>query len=388
MVTAAQIISEDSAKPEESLRKTGPGGDRLQSGTAAWPTLVAYIDSQQRYRFSNQSSVAWFDVSPRALRGRRLKDILGESAYATIRPYVEAALAGRAVDFEQVLPQPALGDRHIAVRYIPDAAASGEIRGFFAILCDVTARKQHDEAQRERLMALSQAARLVTMDRMATEIAHEINQPLTAIANYSAACLRALQNEQPVAKVMGWLEQVNVQAKRASQVVQQLRAFIRKGKIPPVVVDIVQLVRDVADCTAMEARAHGIAVSIQPTGEPCRLVADRVLIEQVILNLIRNAMESLAGMDSAERRLYIGVSRGPETMAVSVCDNGPGIPTELGERIFEPFVTSKREGLGMGLAICRSIVEAHGGALTVTSTPGEGATFTFTLPITGEEEHA
>ena len=222
---------------------------------------------------------------------------------------------------------------------------------------------------------------------MAAEIAHEINQPLTAIANYSAACLRALQNEQPVTKVMGWLEQVNFQAKRASQIVQQLRAFIRKGKIPPAVVDINQLVREVADCTAMEARAQGITISIQPTGEACHITVDRLLIEQVIMNLIRNAMEALDGMDSVERHLRIKVTRGVETIAISVCDNGPGIPTELGERIFEPFVTSKHEGLGMGLAICRSIVEAHGGALTVTNTPGEGATFTFTLPLPGEEEH-
>ncbi len=388
MVTAVQTISGDGAKIEEILRKAGPDADRLQTGAEAWPTLVAYVDARQRYRFSNQSSVKWFNLSPQELRGRRLKEILGDSVYEVIRPYIEAALAGHTADFEQVLPQPDTGDRHVVVRYIPDAAATGEIKGFFSIMCDVTAHKQYEEEQHRRLMALLRAARLVTMDRMVTEIAHEINQPLTAIANYSAACLRALQNEQPVAKVMGWLEQVNVQAKRASQIVQQLRAFIRKGRIPPGVVDIDQLVREVADCTALEARAHGIAVGIQSTGETCHLMADRMLIEQVILNLIRNAMEALDEIDGTERRLRIEVTRRTETIAISVCDNGPGIPTELGERIFEPFVTSRREGLGMGLAICRSIVEAHGGALTVTSTAGEGATFTFTLPITGEEEHA
>lgn len=388
MVAAVQIISGNSAKIEEILHKAGPGVDRLQTGADAWPTLVAYVDARQCYRFSNQSSVKWFNLSPRELRGRHLKEILGDPVYAAIRPYIEAALAGRAADFEQVLAQPDTGDRHIVVSHIPDSTATGEIKGFFAIMRDVTAHQQHEEEQQRRLMALSRAARLVTMDRMATDLAHEINQPLTAIANYSAACLRALQNEQPVAKVMGWLEQVNVQAKRASQIVQQLRAFIHKGKIPPVVVDIDQLVREVTDCTAIEARAQGIAVSVQPADESCRIVADRMLIEQVIFNLISNAMEALDGMDSAERRLRIKVTRGAETIAISVCDNGPGIPTELGERIFEPFVTSRREGLGMGLAICRSIVEAYGGALTVASTPGEGATFTFTLPITGEEEHA
>ncbi|MFO1431571.1 MAG: ATP-binding protein [Candidatus Competibacteraceae bacterium] len=388
MVTAVQIINGDSAKIEEILHKAEPGADRLQTEAAAWPTLVAYVDTRQCYRFSNQSSVKWFNLSSRELRGRHLKDILGNEVYAAVRPYIEAALAGRAVDFEQVLPRPDTGDRHVAVNHIPDSTATGEIKGFFVIMRDVTAHQQHEEEQRRRLTALSQAARLMTMDRMATEIAHEINQPLTAIANYSAACLRALQNEQPVTKVMGWLEQVNVQAKRASQIVQQLRAFIRKGKLPPVVVDIDRLVGEVIDCTAVEARAHGIAVSVQPSDESCRVVADRMLIEQVILNLIRNAMEALDGMDSAQRRLCIKVTRGTETIAISVCDNGPGIPPELGERIFEPFVTSRREGLGMGLAICRSIVEAYGGALTVTSTPGEGATFTFTLPMTGEEEHA
>jgi C4-dicarboxylate-specific signal transduction histidine kinase len=388
MVTAVQTISGDGAKIEDILQKAEPGADWVQTGADAWPTLVAYIDARQRYRFSNQSSVKWFKLSPRELRGRHLKEMLGDSGYEVIRPYIEAVLAGHTADFEQVLPQPDTGDRQIVVRYIPDSTATGEIKGFFSIMCDVTAHKQHQEEQHRQLMALSRAARLVTMDRMATEIAHEINQPLTAIANYSAACLRALQNEQPVAKVMGWLEQVNIQAKRASQIVQQLRAFIRKGKIPPVVVDIDQLVREVADCMAMEVRAHGIAVSIQSTGEACRLMVDRMLIEQVILNLIRNAMEALDGIDSTERRLRIKVTRRAETIAVSVCDNGPGIPTELGERIFEPFVTSRSEGLGMGLAICRSIVEAHGGALMVTSTPGEGATFTFTLPVNGEEEHA
>jgi len=255
-------------------------------------------------------------------------------------------------------------------------------------VCDVTAEKKHEEEQRQQLVDLSQAARLATMDRMVTEIAHEINQPLTAIANYSAACLRALQDDQPIAKVMGWLEQINAQAKRASQIVQQLRAFIRKGKITPAVVDIDPLVKEVADFTTIEARARGIDLGIQPAGVACRVLADRVLIEQVILNLIGNAMEALAEVDSRERRLLVKVARQAETITISVCDNGPGIPPELGERIFEPFVTSRHDGLGMGLAICRSVIEAHGGALTVTSTPGEGATVTFTLLMTDEEEHA
>lgn len=347
----------------------------------ALPGLIAYVDVQQRYRFNNRGYWDWFGQSPQEMYGRHIKEILGNAAYGVIRPHAEAALAGHTVRFEQTLPYQRAGNRHVSVCYIPDCAASGKIRGFFAVVQDITAVKKRREMERKHLLELSHAARLATMGEMVTEIAHEINQPLAAIANYSMACLRVVQSGQALHQMVNWLENINVQTKRASQIVHRVRSFVSKRQISPTLIDMSELVKKVVDFTKIEAHAYGVTVIITCSETPCWVSADKVLIEQVIVNLIRNAIEAMAGMDSRERQLWIRTTCREAEVTVSVGDNGPGIPPELGERIFEAFITSKADGLGMGLAISRSIVEVNGGKLWVLSPREGGATFTFTLPF-------
>jgi PAS domain S-box-containing protein len=369
---------------EDDEQNTWKTEGQLRVVADALPALIAYVDRQQRYCFNNSGYLDWFGQSPQELRGKHLREVLGDSAYAVIRPYVEAVLAGHTVSYERILPYKDAGDRYVAVRYIPHYTATGEVRGFFSVVSDITAMKQREERERQHLLELSHAARLTAMGEMATEIAHEINQPLTAIANYSMVCLRAVQTGQAAHQLIEWLEKINAQAKRANQLVYQLRAFVDKKQVAHTLVDMTELVREVLDFAAIEARTHGVKIRVKEDSKACHIVANQILIEQVLLNLIRNAIEALAAMDHGERQVYIHTTQQADMIVVAVSDNGPGILPELGERIFETFVTSKADGLGMGLTISRSIIEAHGGKLWVSSSLGEGATFTFTLPAAEE----
>jgi PAS domain S-box-containing protein len=371
-------------KPDQDPWETE---EQLRVVADALPGLIAYVDAQLRYRFNNKSFWDWFGLSPQEMRGRHMKEFLGDATYEGIRPYIEAVLAGHTVRFEQITSCKDASNRHVTVCYIPDLTADGKVRGFFAVIRDITAEKEREEKEREHLLELSHAARLATVGEMVTEIAHEINQPLAAIANYSGACLQAMPAEQTSQPIRKWLESINVQAKRASQIVHRLRSFVSKGRIKRTTIDLNTLVREMVDFTQIETRKHGISVKLELSRTPCWVIADKVLVEQVLINLIRNAIEALAGMDCQERRLRIKTTHQGDSIAVAVCDNGLGIPPELGERIFASFVTTKANGLGMGLAISRSIVEANGGKLWASSSLSEGTVFTFTLPLAGGERH-
>jgi PAS domain S-box-containing protein len=358
---------------------------QLQIVADTLPGLIAYIDAEQRYRFNNRAYWEWFGYSTPDMRGRHIKELLGDSAYEMILPYVEAALAGHTVKFEQIIPYKGAGNRHVVVCYIPDCAADGEVKGFFAVTRDITTEKDREQQDRRHLLELAHVGRLATAASMVTEIIHEINQPLAAIANYSSACLRALQAEMNIPKIASWLEKINAQAKRASQIVQRLRRFVGKRQGVPTLTEMNTLARDVIDLMALETRAHHVKVDLEPSKTACRVIVDPLLIEQVIVNLLRNAIEAMIGTASRERRLWIKITRQEDRIAVSVRDNGPGVAPELREQLFQPFITSKTNGLGMGLAISRSIIEAAGGQLWVSSSAGAGTTFSFTLPVAERE---
>jgi C4-dicarboxylate-specific signal transduction histidine kinase len=221
------------------------------------------------------------------------------------------------------------------------------------------------------------------MGEMASGIAHELNQPLTAIACYAKGCtLRLHAGVGEPAEILPVLEEIAAQAMRAGEIIRQVRAFVRKGEPRREMVDLNELVRDVTCLVESEARQHAVCMQLELAPQVLPLFIDAVQIEQVIVNLVRNGLEAVSGAKRDVRELVLRTSlASADTVEVAVCDSGGGIPQEIAERMFDPFVSTKAGGLGMGLSISRSIVEVYGGRLWATPNPTYGTTFRFTLPF-------
>jgi PAS domain S-box-containing protein len=342
------------------------------------PVLVAYVDAEQRYRFNNMAYERFFGLKPKQIYGKSMLELLGEAAYRSARPYVEQALAGTAVSFERQIHSAGEGMRDVSVAYLPDTSPQGDVRGFYVVASDVSPIRASQRRERQHMLELAHVSRLASMGEMATEIAHEINQPLAAIAMYSAAGLRTLTGEYDRGKMENWLEAINTQAKRASEIVKRVRRFVQKGEPQLGPVDLNLIARGTAALVDHDARSQDVEIVLELAEGLPAVQGDRVLLEQVVFNLVRNAMDAaLSG--SGERRVTLRTSSDAQLVYLEVSDSGPGVDPALGEHIFDSFVTNKQGGLGMGLAISRSIVEAHAGTLRYANNPGGGATFTFSL---------
>ncbi|MBF0375668.1 MAG: PhnD/SsuA/transferrin family substrate-binding protein, partial [Alphaproteobacteria bacterium] len=234
------------------------------------------------------------------------------------------------------------------------------------------ARRQRDE--------MEHGARLALLGEMASSIAHEINQPLAAIANYASGCQRRLSAGTDPDGVAEGLRSIAGQAERAAGIVQRIRDFVRKRKPEPAVLDLNAVVRESLDLFRAVATRRGVAVeaSLAETLPP--VLADRIQVEQVLLNLLQNAVDAMGAAE--RRRLTVATTATANGMVeVAVADTGPGLSPEARNRLFEPFFTTRPDGLGLGLSLSRSIAEAHGGRLRADDAPGGGARFAFTLPI-------
>jgi len=247
------------------------------------------------------------------------------------------------------------------------------------VATDITARKEAEELSRQQMEKLQFTSRLVTMGEMASSLAHELNQPLSAIASYNTGCLNTLRagNSEP-AQLLEAVEKVGAQAQRAGRIIKGIHEFVRKSEPQRAPCDLNAVVEEAVGFIQPEARKRGVLVELRLDPELPPVLADRVMLEQVVMNLAKNAVEA---MDGRERReLSVATSRGDGQAKVSVSDTGPGVTPALQEKLFAPFFTTKAEGMGMGLNICRSIVEYHQGRLWIEPNPGGGSVFSFTLP--------
>jgi PAS domain S-box-containing protein len=269
-------------------------------------------------------------------------------------------------------------------RRLPD----GSVR-LDGVLADITDRKRAEEAvqlaeeqRRNHLDELAHAGRLSTMGQLVAAIAHEMNQPLYAISNYAGACHNALQQRPDAARerVLSWVKEIDNQARRASLVISKVGDFVRKSPAQRSTLNLNALILDSLDLLRLEARSHQVRLILELNSPAPNVLADRVQIQQTIVNLVRNAFDALDGLPPAERRVIVKTEQCGARARVLVEDCGKGISAEEHKQLFEPFFTTKSKGMGMGLAICQSIVEAHGGTLRAIDNPQAGVTFHFDLP--------
>jgi signal transduction histidine kinase len=253
----------------------------------------------------------------------------------------------------------------------------------FAAQATIALESTRRERQyREMEIELAHANRVATMGQLTAAIAHEVKQPIATARNNAAAALRFLEKSPPdVAEVREALTCIVNDADRASDVVDRIRSLIKKAPPRKEVVDLNAAILEVTALTRSEAVKSGVTVGTQLAGDSPRIRCDRVQLQQVMLNLIVNAIQSMSGVKDGDRELHISTaSIEPGGVCVAVRDTGHGLRPESLPRLFEPFYTTKADGMGMGLSICRSIVETHGGRLWATSCEPRGALFQFTIP--------
>ena len=264
---------------------------------------------------------------------------------------------------------------------------SADQRFFTGFIRDLTERQKTEARLQELQTELVHISRLTAMGEMASALAHELNQPLSAIANYLKGAKRLLQErtDDNSKLVGGALDKAAEQSLRAGQIIQRLRDFVARGESERRVESIYKLIEEASALALVGAKEHAVRVRLQIDPVHDLILADKVQIQQVLLNLFRNAIEAVT---HGERRELLVSSRpsGTGMVEVSVADTGPGISADIAAQLFQPFVTTKPQGMGVGLSISRTIIEAHGGQIWTEPNPGGGAVFRFTLRALTKED--
>jgi PAS domain S-box-containing protein len=329
---------------EAFLRIVGYGRDDLVSGRVSWRELTP-----AEYRDADDRRVA------------QLK------ATGTAQPYEKEYFqkSGRRV--------PVL---------VGAALFEGRLEEGVAFVLDLTARKRAEEALHQAQAALAHVTRVTTMGELTASIAHEVNQPLAGVTTNANAGLRWLAREPPdLEEARACLQRIIRDGQRADEVIARMRAFARKAAPQTARLALNDVIAEVLALVDGELRRHGVALHTDLAADLPPVRADRVQLQQVLLNLLLNGIEAMRGVTERPRALVVRSRKdGAEGVLVAVQDAGTGIAPQDLERVFTPFYTTKPAGLGLGLAISRSIIEAHGGRLWATSNDGPGATFQFTLP--------
>ncbi len=268
----------------------------------------------------------------------------------------------------------------------PMELAVGEIRMgarrmFTGFIRDISERQAAERSVRELQDELLHVSRLSAMGEMSAALAHELNQPLTAVTNFIKAARRTIETVQApqIAKIQDLLDKAAAQTLRAGQIIRRLRNFVEKGETSRHLEDLNDVVEEALGLGMVGAAEAGIQVETLFGANLPEVMIDRIQIQQVILNLLRNAVDALQSV--ATRRLGIATAAKDGFATVTVTDTGTGLEPEVAKKLFQPFITTKANGMGIGLSVCRSIVEAHGGRITATPNPGGGTVFQFCIPL-------
>jgi PAS domain S-box-containing protein len=346
--------------------------------------IVALKDVNGCYLLVNREFERLFGQQRRAIVGRRDGHLFAPDLAALLRARDGDVLANAVpVSFEQDLPVGGGTRSYVCVKF-PLHGADNAPYGVGSMYADITAVKQLQETLHRHQDELARVLRLHTIDEMAAAVAHEIHQPLCAITNYAqGGVLRLRAGDAPAPALLDAFERIAEEGLRAGQILRGIRSFISRESDEETAVDVRALAGEALRVLEPEARLHGVTVRLEDgeTLPPVR--GNAIQIEQVLVNLMLNGVQAVATDDCVRREVVVVATRSGDTVEVAVSDSGTGIAADVEHKLFSPFVTTKARGLGFGLAICRTIVENHGGRLWATSMRKTGATFRFSLPLAG-----
>lgn len=270
----------------------------------------------------------------------------------------------------------------VLIREAPLIDAHGRQTGWMGSLVDITERKRAEELARQQQERLQATSRLVTMGEMASSLAHELNQPLAAIASYNTGCLNMLEsgNASPEELKLAMIKGAE-QAQRAGRIIRRIYQFAQRAEPKSEICNIGEIIEEALGMVEADARRQGVRIQKELPDPLPEIRGDKVLLGQAIVNLVRNAIEAMRTTPQEQRQLTVSADACDGSIEIGVADRGCGITPATAARLFEPFFTTKAEGMGMGLNICRSVIEAHQGRLWYEPSAGGGSIFRIQLPI-------
>jgi two-component system, LuxR family, sensor kinase FixL len=363
----------------------------LQALLDAAVDAIVLIDSRGCIRAFNAAAERLFGYRADEVVGKPVDILMPEPYHSQHRGYIDRYLATGEPHIigtgREVLGRRANGESFPIALSVGEASDESG-RRFVGIIRDLSGQRAAELRARSIETRLEHVGRFNLMGEMAAGIAHEINQPLSAIATYAQAARRILERDQHgMTALMDLCRKIDEQALRAGRVIENLRKFIRKQDVRIEAVDVNAVIRDIMNLIDADARADGIRVATSYAKSLSAVRCNPTQLQQVILNLTRNAVDAMRGGADKDAGIAVKTERGEDDgVRISVADRGPGVPPQLGDNIFHPFVTTKREGLGVGLAISRSIIQSCGGSLVYRDNPAGGAVFVIELPRAKEED--
>jgi PAS domain S-box-containing protein len=389
----AGIVGQTDEYPPRTVAVHG----QRESGADNMVAVVTRWSRDFQYVWVTQSYAAWVGRPPEEIAGRLLPDVIGSHGFDRIRPYITQVLSGRKVEHISRVNLLGRGYRWIREEYMPIYSHGADVDGWISTVIDVTESKrielERNEKQipartfasaaplRRRKAESLRGIRELSMDEVGPSIAHEVNQPLAAVLTNAEAGLQWLSGETPnIQQAKASLAMIVRDGERASAIIKGIHELLKKERGDLASLDMNEILEDAVAPVRAEFPRHATALRIECCAALPPVWGDRIQLEQVIFNLARNGVEAMASVEGS-KELVVTCRRSPEgDVLVAVRDSGAGIDAGDLERIFHPFFTTKSAGMGIGLSISRSIIEAHGGRIWAERNEGPGLTVQFSLP--------
>jgi len=373
---------------EEATRALAEREAHLRSIFDTAPEAMIVINAQGVVQSYGRAAERMFGWRSSEVIGRNISMLMPEPFRSQHDHYLERYLSTgekRIIGIGRIV----VGERKDGATF-PMELAVGEVgtgatRTFTGFVRDLTERQENEARLQELQAEVVHISRLGAMGEMASALAHELNQPLSAIANYLNGARKLIgRGPDSEAKVRAAVEKAADQAIRAGDIIRRLRDFLARGEGERTVESLAKVVHEACGLALVGAKESNVEVTYRMDPHLDHVIVDRVQIQQVIVNLVRNALDAMQGQGGGRLEVVTTINNG--MAMVSVSDTGPGIDEQTAARLFQPFVTTKANGMGVGLSICRTIVEAHGGRIWTEPNPAGGAAFHFTVPLAEDEE--
>jgi PAS domain S-box-containing protein len=383
------VKAEEKRKFAEAALKASEERFRQVAETAG--EFIWEIDAEGLYTYASPSVERTLGYTPEELVGKKhFYDLFVPSGREELKAAAFRVFAERQTfrDFPNANVSKSGKTVHLETSGGPVLDPAGNLAGYRGADTDITERKQWELEIALQREALTHLSRVTSLGELAGALAHELNQPLTAVLSNAQAAQRFLANDSvDLNEVRDILADIVTEDKRAGEVIRRLRLLFKKGEVQSQPLDVNEIVREVLDLVRSDMMNLNFTVRTELAPHLPVIRGDRVQLQQVLLNLVRNGCDAMAGGERNNRHLTIRTNRAEDgTVHISVADCGAGIAPEKLEKVFEPFYTTKPHGLGLGLAVCHTIVTAHGGKLWAANNPGQGATFHVSLPVDSKEQ--
>ena len=370
---------DDLKRGEEALRESEQSSRLILDGIAG---LVAIMSATGEIEDVNRQTLEYFGRTTEQLKGWSTGDeVHPDDLPSVYSAWMHSVETKSVYDADHRLRRADGAYRWFHSRGLPLCDSEGHVLRWYVLLTDVDDRKQAEEALRQAQSDLARINRVTTLGELAASLAHEISQPISGVITNGNVSLRKLGREKPdLDEVRETVTKIVRDGQRAAEILARIRSQFQKGALEREVLNLNQILREIIALLRGETGRYDISIQTELATDLPQIVGDRVQLQQVAMNLVVNSIEAMKDVDGTRQMIIKSQQAENEQIIVSISDTGVGIPPHLAEQIFDPFFTTKAHGTGMGLRICRSIIESHGGRLWAVGSPGRGATFHFNLP--------